>query len=107
MPSNIPEARSDKSTTKGPVKKLGSFSGTPHSAFVCQEVRTRASLATTLEVQTTLGDVLGSHRLAEPSAGHQITPDGQWVYLLTGGTGHRQRLVEAPDRRESATRARA
>lgn len=74
-----------KSKTKGAAPKMGDYSGAQHSQFVCQEVRTRASFATTLEVQTTAGEVLGSHSLPESSAGHQITPDGQWVYALTGG----------------------
>lgn len=78
-------ARNDKSKTKGTFKKMGDFSGAQHSPFVCQEVRTRGSCGTTLEVQSAVGEVLGSHSLAEPSAGHQITPDGQWVYVLTGG----------------------
>jgi hypothetical protein len=95
-----------KNKTKSAAPKLGDFSGAQHGRFICQEVRTRKSFATALEVQTIAGEVLGSHSLPEPSAGHQITPDGQWVYVLTGGqvtpTGLLRRLIAVNPQRAVA-----
>jgi hypothetical protein len=65
---------------------LGTYSGTPHGGFVCQEVRARRSSQTVLEVRRTEGGAVAAYALDEASAGHQVTPDGSVVYVLTGGT---------------------
>lgn len=70
---------------KSSPKKQGKVSGTQHSSFISQEVLSRKQPGTTLEVQKTTGEVINSFSLPEPSAGHQITPDGELVYVLTGG----------------------
>lgn len=66
-------------------KKQGRVSGTQHSSFISQEVLSRRLPGATLEVQKTTGEVIHSFSLPEPSAGHQITPDGELIYVLTGG----------------------
>jgi hypothetical protein len=63
----------------------GRYSGTLHSAFVCQEVLARNTTETTLEIRTTDGERVSSAVLPQLSAGHQLTPDGRLVYVLTGG----------------------
>ncbi|TKC87701.1 hypothetical protein FAZ69_15525 [Trinickia terrae] len=70
---------------KSSPKKQGKVSGTQHSSFISQEVLSRKLPGTTLEVQKATGEVVNSFSLPEPSAGHQITPDGELVYALTGG----------------------
>lgn len=70
---------------KSSPKKQGKVSGTQHSAFICQEVLSRKLPGPTLEVQKTTDEVIHSFSLPQPSAGHQITPGGEVVYVLTGG----------------------
>ncbi|MFV8607455.1 hypothetical protein ACNRDG_24555 [Ralstonia pseudosolanacearum] len=71
--------------TKPSPKKQGRVSSTQRGQFICQEIVSRRLPGATLEVQTASGEVVSSFALQEPTAGHQITPDGQWVYALMGG----------------------
>jgi len=69
----------------GTKAKQGAYSATQHGAVVCQEVWSRASAETTLEVRTLAGETLTSHKLPEASVGHQVSQDGTLAYVLTGG----------------------
>ncbi|WP_146013366.1 WD40 repeat domain-containing protein [Trinickia symbiotica] len=92
---------------KSNQKKKGNHSGTQHGPFICQEVLSRKFPETTLEIQRTTGEVISSYSLSELSAGHQITPDGELIYALTGGqvsdTGILRRLISI-NMREGAAR---
>jgi hypothetical protein len=82
--SERPRATEGQDMKNNPAasRKQGALSTTQHSPFIAQEVQTRTSRKTVLEIQRTTGEVLHAVSFDDLSSGFQISPDGAWVYSL-------------------------